>query len=317
MMKKSLSDRRGTTTSATTGSSSIAFDFGDGTGGGAGGAGPYSKTSGILSSVGRLGLLVLGGALVLVALLLRQDSATLDTTSGSSSATASTVRGAVDASTRSSSVNNSAADGAKTGSTTTTTTADYITLQTPHGSIRIILRPDLSPESVDYVRSLIESKTCDDQSCRLYRAEKPGILQGILKSGADADPLVAVQPNKVFGQCPEKYRDVKQDCPSHDPNCGCHGPIMVKGGECGWLSLNMYSPVLACFGRRRVDNAFMPWVLSSIPNFHFFLLYIRADRCRLGRWVGRRAGLFHQHLRTPSQALGQHPHCIWTCRRRG
>ena len=226
-MNKSLSDRRGTA-AATATSSSIAFDFGDGTGGG---GGPYSKTSGILSSVGRLGLLVIGGALVLVAVLLRQDNnVTLDATNSSSGGTAATVRGAVEPG-----VNNSVGDSAKAGTTTTTATAaaDYITIQTPHGNIRITLRPDLSPESVDYVRSLIKSKTCDDQSCRLYRAEKPGILQGILKSGADADRLqAAVAPNKVFGKCPDEYKDVKQECPSHDPNCGCHGPIMVKGGEC-------------------------------------------------------------------------------------
>ena len=213
---KSISDRRGTSaTAAASGSSGTAFDFGDGTGAG----GSYSKTSGILSSVGRLGLVVLGGALVLAAVLLRQDNAV------ASEGVAAAVRGAVDA-------NNSAAESASTTTTTTSTpTDDYITLQTPHGNIRIVLRPDLSPESVHYVRSLIKSQTCTDQSCRLYRAEKPGILQGILKSGTDADPLKVVQPNKVFGRCPEKYRDVKQDCPSHDPNCGCHGPIMVKGGE--------------------------------------------------------------------------------------
>ena len=224
---KSISDRRGTsaaTAASATGSSGIAFDFGDGTGAG----GSYSKTSGILSSVGRLGLLVLGGALVLVVVLLRQDNAV-----ASEGAAAAVRGGAVDA-------NRSAADSAKTAASTTTTTttttstaaaSDYITLQTPHGSIRIVLRPDLSPESVHYVRSLIQSHTCTAQSCRLYRAEKPGILQGILKSGADADPSVAVQPNTVFGRCPEEYRDVEQDCPEHDPNCGCHGPIMVKGGE--------------------------------------------------------------------------------------
>ena len=214
---KSISDRRGTSaTAAASGSSGIAFDFGDGTGAG----GSYSKTSGILSSVGRLGVLVLGGALVLAAVLLRQENAV------ASEGAAAKVRGAVGA-------NNSAADSDGKAAITATANAndDYITLQTPHGNILIVLRPDLSPESVHYVRSLIKSQTCTDQSCRLYRAEKPGILQGILKSGTDADPLKVVQPNKVFGRFPEKYRDVKQDCPSHDPNCGCHGPIMVKGGE--------------------------------------------------------------------------------------
>jgi len=133
------------------------------------------------------------------------------------------------------------------GTTTTTTTAgattattDYITLKTPHGNIRITLRPDLSPESVDYVRRLVASRSCDADSCRLYRAERPGILQGILKSGdADGDSGAAVQPpvptNTVLGACPAEYRDAEQDCPPHDPNCGCHGPVMTKG-HVGWAA---------------------------------------------------------------------------------
>ena len=213
---KSLSGRRGT--------GGIAFDFGDG------GASAYSKTSGILSSVGRVGTAVALGALVLIAVLLRRDAADVALLAKSGVLADAAAGGEAGddnpkISTKTSFRGSSAA--------ATSTSTDYITLKTPHGNIRINLRPDLSSESVDYVRRIVSSKSCSTDSCRLYRAEKPGILQGILKSGADAQPLIA--PNNVFGTCPEEYKTVKQDCPPHDPNCGCHGPVMVHG-MVGWAA---------------------------------------------------------------------------------
>ena len=222
---KSLSDRRGASSTA----SSIAFDFGDG---GAGTA--YSKTSGILSSAGRLGVIVVLGALVLMGVLLRRDAADVALLAGSgvvageTAAAAGGEGGGGD--------NSKSADSTKTsfrGSATTNMSTDYITLKTPHGSIRINLRPDLSAESVAYVRRVVQSRSCSADSCRLYRAERPGILQGILKSGADVQPPIA--PNEVFGACPDEYKSDKQDCPPHDPSCGCHGPVMVHG-MVGWAA---------------------------------------------------------------------------------
>jgi len=37
----------------------------------------------------------------------------------------------------------------------------------------------------------------------------------------------------VLGPCPDENYKPKLKCPSHDPNCGCHGPIMTKG-MVGW-----------------------------------------------------------------------------------
>ena len=222
--KSRLSDRRGAS-SATT---SIAFDFGNG------GAGTYSKTTGILSSAGRLGAAVVLGALVLVAVLLRRDAADVallaksGVVAGENAAAGGEGGGGRD----NPKSNGSAKTSFRGSATVRTSTDDYITLKTPHGNIRINLRPDLSAESVDYVRRVISTKSCSADSCRLYRAEKPGILQGILKSGVN-EPAIA--PNKVFGACPEEYRAVEQDCPPHDPSCGCHGPIMVKG-MVGWAA---------------------------------------------------------------------------------
>eukprot|EP00551_Chaetoceros_affinis_P011566 CAMPEP_0203662310 /NCGR_PEP_ID=MMETSP0090-20130426/319_1 /ASSEMBLY_ACC=CAM_ASM_001088 /TAXON_ID=426623 /ORGANISM="Chaetoceros affinis, Strain CCMP159" /LENGTH=288 /DNA_ID=CAMNT_0050525075 /DNA_START=18 /DNA_END=884 /DNA_ORIENTATION=+ len=96
-----------------------------------------------------------------------------------------------------------------------------ITLKTTEGDIVINLRPDLSLPSVQYIQRLLDDPSpCTN--CRFYRAEKPGILQGILVKKN-------VKPNKILGECPEEMKGKKHDCPPHDPNCGCHGPIMKKG----------------------------------------------------------------------------------------
>ena len=101
---------------------------------------------------------------------------------------------------------------------------ETLVLTTQHGNLRIVMRPDLSPSSVSYIRPLVQSGTC--KRCNFYRAEKPGILQGIMD-----DPEVKVTVNK--GECPPEFVNSKQDCPAHDPNCGCHGPTMTKG-MVGW-----------------------------------------------------------------------------------
>jgi cyclophilin family peptidyl-prolyl cis-trans isomerase len=104
-------------------------------------------------------------------------------------------------------------------------TGTLVVLTTDLGKIRIVLRPDLSSESVEYIHRLVEeSGKC--QRCNLYRAEKPGILQGVM-----AHPDVIV--NKERGPCPASVRDVHNDCPAWDTNCGCHGPIMTRG-TVGW-----------------------------------------------------------------------------------
>ena len=86
-------------------------------------------------------------------------------------------------------------------------------------------RSDLSPESVDYIHRLVKHVSQPGQpcrNCRLYRAEKPGILQGILRH-----PNVA--PSTTLGSCPSGFDTVKNDCPKWDANCQCHGPVMTKG----------------------------------------------------------------------------------------
>lgn len=99
--------------------------------------------------------------------------------------------------------------------------AAHLILTTTLGDIRIVLRPDYSPESVDYLQSVVSTQSC--AQCRLYRAEKPGILQGIIKS--PSVPLVSQK-----GRCPdETAAKVKNDCPAWDKQCACHGPVMERG----------------------------------------------------------------------------------------
>ena len=92
-----------------------------------------------------------------------------------------------------------------------------VTLITSVGNIVIQLRPDLSPESVQYIKALLDSPIpC--KRCRFYRAEQRGILQGVLKKPD-------VMPNEILGKCPDDVQDV--------PNC--HGPLMTKG-MVGWAA---------------------------------------------------------------------------------
>jgi hypothetical protein len=102
----------------------------------------------------------------------------------------------------------------------------FLVLTTTHGNIKITLRPDLSQGSVDYIHKLVESyggngKRCTH--CNFYRAEKPGILQGIMEHKG------VVPINEVRGSCPPGSEGVDNDCPEWDEHCGCHGPVMTRG----------------------------------------------------------------------------------------
>ena len=64
----------------------------------------------------------------------------------------------------------------------------------------------------------------------LYRSEKDFLVQGRINCGGSG----AAPPRVVKGGCPAGVPpDGKRACPPHDPNCGCHGPIMSKG-MVGW-----------------------------------------------------------------------------------
>ena len=100
-------------------------------------------------------------------------------------------------------------------------TKHILTLSTIVGPIRIVLRPDLSYESVQYLLNI----TTACRPCNLYRAEKPGILQGILQSSNAAISTSTIPK----GKCPPGAESVDNDCPAWDADCGCHGPVMTRG----------------------------------------------------------------------------------------
>mmetsp|Transcript_62294 Transcript_62294/g.74967 ORF Transcript_62294/g.74967 Transcript_62294/m.74967 type:complete len:226 (-) Transcript_62294:154-831(-) len=95
----------------------------------------------------------------------------------------------------------------------------YVILKSAFGDIRIKLRPDLSRESVTYIQDLVSSpERCS--TCNFYRADKPGILQGIMAKSS-------IQSNSVKGSCPLSIVKVP------NTKSKCRGPIMTRG-MVGW-----------------------------------------------------------------------------------
>ena len=105
---------------------------------------------------------------------------------------------------------------------------EILILTTKIGEIRIVLRSDLSPESVSYVRQMATTPNACGR-CNIYRAEKPGILQGVI-----ASPTISIE-NIPRGNCPVGYEQVPNECPEWDNECNCHGPTMTKG-MVGWAA---------------------------------------------------------------------------------
>ena len=125
-------------------------------------------------------------------------------------------------------------------------------IHTHLGDINIQFTPELSgPSSISYITKLVTSISSKQNSgsaaavssqtingrkvtegykchrCQFYRAEKQLLLQGVI-----AEPSI---PKGVvtLGPCPIDNYVPKNKCPDHDPNCGCHGPVMTKG-MVGW-----------------------------------------------------------------------------------
>ena len=104
---------------------------------------------------------------------------------------------------------------------------ETLILSTDVGEIRIVLMPQYSAPSVQYIHELVDSGHCD--RCTFYRAEKKGILQGIIKSKTINAPVEK-------GSCPPGMEKVATGkCPEWDPSCACHGPLMERG-MVGWAA---------------------------------------------------------------------------------
>eukprot|EP00242_Pyramimonas_sp_CCMP2087_P014655 CAMPEP_0198202240 /NCGR_PEP_ID=MMETSP1445-20131203/5358_1 /TAXON_ID=36898 /ORGANISM="Pyramimonas sp., Strain CCMP2087" /LENGTH=226 /DNA_ID=CAMNT_0043873049 /DNA_START=276 /DNA_END=956 /DNA_ORIENTATION=- len=97
-----------------------------------------------------------------------------------------------------------------------------VVIHVPQGAIRIKLLPDLAKSSVEQVLRVARQNACASE-CKFYRAEPGFLLQGSIRS--------SVASNTQLGSCPSEFADKGKPrsvpCPAHDPNCGCHGPIMV------------------------------------------------------------------------------------------
>ena len=126
-----------------------------------------------------------------------------------------------------------------------------LTIHTHLGAIHIHFTPELSGRSsmqyiLDVVRQSQSTATGESRTkgqrrrrirevgftacaeCNFYRAESNLLLQGII-----ADPYTVPTNVVTLGPCPNKNHVTKVHCPEHDPNCGCHGPIMTRG-MVGW-----------------------------------------------------------------------------------
>jgi hypothetical protein len=95
-----------------------------------------------------------------------------------------------------------------------------LVLTTKLGDINIKLRDDLSKESSDYLRQIVQSGSCP--RCSIYRVQdKGGIVQGIIRN-----PELANEIAVPLGDCPP---DVEEELKRGN----CHGPLM-KNGMVGW-----------------------------------------------------------------------------------
>jgi len=128
--------------------------------------------------------------------------------------------------------------------------AQGLLIHTHMGDIRIHFTPELAGESsIQYITDVVQAASAKQnngmgsnaaetmngrritegfmcQKCKFYRAEKQLLLQGIISEGPRNNQV-------VLGPCPNPDYKPKSKCPAHDPNCGCHGPIMTKG-MVGW-----------------------------------------------------------------------------------
>ena len=91
-------------------------------------------------------------------------------------------------------------------------------------TLRIRLRPDLSPSST---AAMVEAAQLGCTGS-IYRNEANFLLQGVL------DCFDKLKTTVEKGACPPgATKDPNRVCPAHDPECGCHGPIMLTG-MVGW-----------------------------------------------------------------------------------
>jgi len=90
------------------------------------------------------------------------------------------------------------------------------------GALRVRLRPDLSASSADFVREAASMRCAGS----IDRADRAAVHARFACAAAGALPQTAVSR----GPCPPGVPpDPARKCPSGEPQCGCHGPLLSRG----------------------------------------------------------------------------------------
>ena len=93
--------------------------------------------------------------------------------------------------------------------------------------LRLKLSPQYSESSVAFIKEAAEAGCIGE----LYRSERGFLVQGKIDCTHHSGHAMT---KVVKGSCPPGVKQpAGRQCPSHDPQCGCHGPIMSHG-MVGW-----------------------------------------------------------------------------------
>ena len=120
----------------------------------------------------------------------------------------------------------------KLGDITIHFTPEYSGMSSIQYIIDVVHNAAATAKVIDYASRVRAAVEC--QQCKFYRAETSLLLQGII---AYHSPILPSSTTVNLGPCPiiNANYDIPntKGCPPHDPNCGCHGPIMTRG-MVGW-----------------------------------------------------------------------------------
>ena len=107
---------------------------------------------------------------------------------------------------------------------------DVVALKLQAGGKQVTLRLRLLPQHSESSVAFMRHAATHSCAGELNRSEKDFLVQGRIACPGGT----AGVPKVVKGSCPPGVQvDRSRACPSHDPQCGCHGPIMGKG-MVGW-----------------------------------------------------------------------------------
>jgi hypothetical protein len=152
-----------------------------------------------------------------------------------------------------------------------TKNTETLVLRTKEGDIKIDLLPAFSKESSDYIRAIVaDASHCTP--CNLYRAEKPGILQGVLTNKNIPVPTAK-------GTCPQGSEGVANNCPKWDEKCGCHGPVMTRGlvawaaGETGPdFFISNYEKPGVWWGTQHTGEFASAGIVTTVSSFQKYIV---------------------------------------------